>query len=123
MDKNDIIEYVMNTPHNTNRAVLSSMLNQLAEGGDEGGSSDFSTAEVTVVGGNSTILLPTCASGMGMEGIISSALGDGASAIVPLWKGHLYYVSTSAVTVSGDAELIYNGGAIDIYGDCTITIS
>ena len=48
MDKNDIIEYVMHTPHNTNRAVLSSMLNQLAEGGG-GGSSDFSTAEVTVV--------------------------------------------------------------------------
>ena len=39
MDKNDIIEYVMNTPHNTNRAVLSSMLNQLTEGGGNGGSS------------------------------------------------------------------------------------
>lgn len=39
MDKNDIIEYVMNTPHNTNRAVLSSMLNQLADG--SGGDSDL----------------------------------------------------------------------------------
>ena len=38
MDKNDVIEYVMNTPHNTNRAVLNSMLNQLAEGGGGGGS-------------------------------------------------------------------------------------
>lgn len=38
MDKNDIIEYAMNTPHNTNRAVLSSMLNQLTEGGGGGGS-------------------------------------------------------------------------------------
>ena len=45
MDKNDIIEYVMTTPHNTNRAVLSSMLNQLAEDGG-GGSSDFSIATV-----------------------------------------------------------------------------
>ena len=47
MDKNDIIEYVMNTPHNTNKAVLSGMLNQLTEGGS--GSSDFSTAQVTFV--------------------------------------------------------------------------
>lgn len=39
MDKNDIIEYVMTTPNNTNRAVLSSMLNQLTEGGDDGGGS------------------------------------------------------------------------------------
>lgn len=35
MDKNDIIEYVMHTPHNTNRAVLTSMLNQLAKGGSD----------------------------------------------------------------------------------------
>lgn len=47
MDKNDIINYVMHTPHNTNRAVLNSMLNQLIEGGGSG-SSDFSTAEVTI---------------------------------------------------------------------------
>lgn len=47
MNKNDIIEYVMNTPHNTNRAVLSSMLNQLVE--DNSGLSDFNAATVTVV--------------------------------------------------------------------------
>ena len=47
MDKNDIIEYVMNTPHNTNKAVLSSMLNQLTEGGG-GGSSDFTEAKITI---------------------------------------------------------------------------
>ena len=122
MDKNDIINYVMHTPHNTNKAVLSDMLNQLTEGGS-GGSSDFSTAEVTVTGGDSALELPTCASGMGMEGIILSTLGAGSSATVPLWKGHLYCVNASVATVSGDAELIYGGGAVDIYGDCTITIS
>lgn len=35
MDKNDIIEYVMHTPHNTNRAVLGSMLDSMGSGGDE----------------------------------------------------------------------------------------
>lgn len=34
MDKNKILDYVMNTPGNTNRAVLSSMLNGL-DSGDE----------------------------------------------------------------------------------------
>ncbi len=37
MDKNDIIKYVMHTPHNTNKAVLNSMLNQLSEGAGDSG--------------------------------------------------------------------------------------
>ena len=48
MDKNDIIEYVMNTPHNTNKAVLSSMLNQLAEDGGSG-SNIVHPVQVTIV--------------------------------------------------------------------------
>ena len=40
MNKQDIIEYVMNTPGNTNRAVLNSMLDQLIKGSDS-----FSTIE------------------------------------------------------------------------------
>ena len=35
MDKNDIIEYVMHTPHNTNRAVLNSMLNTVIQSESE----------------------------------------------------------------------------------------
>ena len=35
MDKNDIIEYVMNTPHNTNRAVLNSMLDTVIQSESE----------------------------------------------------------------------------------------
>ena len=124
MDKNDIIEYVMTTPHNTNRAVLSSMLNQLTEGG--GGSSDFSTATVTIVSSGAILSdFPTCASIMGREGVILQSLGDQASVIVPLWKGHLYFAPASEVTiesVSGDVAFIYNT-VLDIYGDCTITIS
>ena len=38
MNKNDILDYVMNTPGNTNRAVLSSMLNSM-EGSGSGGES------------------------------------------------------------------------------------
>ena len=41
MDKQEILDYVMNTPGNTNRAVLSSMLNSVGSGSGSGGDSDF----------------------------------------------------------------------------------
>lgn len=40
MTKNDIIAYVMKTPHNTNKAVLNSMLNELSTDGG-GGTTTF----------------------------------------------------------------------------------
>ena len=46
MTKKEILDYVMNTPYNTNRAVLSDMLNQIS-GSDED-INDLSIAEVTV---------------------------------------------------------------------------
>jgi hypothetical protein len=39
MTKEDVLNYVMNTPENTNRMVLSDMLDKLANSGDKGGSS------------------------------------------------------------------------------------
>lgn len=46
MTKKEILDYVMNTPYNTNRAVLSSMLDQISGSGED--TSDLSIAEVTV---------------------------------------------------------------------------
>lgn len=46
MLKKEILDYVMNTPYNTNRAVLSSMLDQISSSGED--TSDLSIAEVTV---------------------------------------------------------------------------
>lgn len=53
MDKNDILDYVMNTPGNTNRAVLNSMLNNASGGSGSGGDSDFiihAEASINAVG-------------------------------------------------------------------------
>lgn len=47
MTKQDIIEYVMHTPGNTNKAVLSSMLNQFDNVQEN---NNFSTATVTLTG-------------------------------------------------------------------------
>lgn len=47
MTKQDIIEYVMHTPHNTNKAVLSSMLDQLTE--SNGGENNLAIYKVNIV--------------------------------------------------------------------------
>lgn len=133
MDKNDIIEYVMNTPHNTNKAVLSSMLNQLTEGGG-GGSSDFSTAEVTVQITSAqpgvAIYIPTIISSP-MEAIFNNPYNPINSSTpqtvtVPLYKGSLVIIGIwdsgdVTVSISGSVQVMENSFLIT--GDGTITIS
>lgn len=126
MDKNDVIEYVMTTPHNTNRAVLSSMLNQLTEGGG-GGSSDFSTATVTfrltnagddIAAELDLVRIDIDDDTMHKTVAIYDAeeqhqivLYKGLSVIDPMGN-------TVIKSVSGDAELSY--GTVYAYGDCTV---
>lgn len=103
-----------------------------------GGSSDFSTAQVTFVnntGASSVASVPNC--------VEENALGSGSPATVtyfvptqdatpvvanvPLYKGSCYgFWDTNdeqfEISVSGDVALM-GGGTILITGDCTITIS
>lgn len=107
MDKNDIIEYVMNTPHNTNKAVLSSMLNQLTEGGG-GGSSDFSTATVAVnVNGNGTgtIIYPT----IGDTVYLDHETDD------PIAVSDVAYYGKASVSVTGPINILTYKGKTVIY--------
>lgn len=129
MDKNDVIEYVMHTPHNTNKAVLSSMLNQLAEGGG-GGSSDFSTAEVTVdlQSNKFYFMLPFADDTSGsslcriaQSGTYKAILYTNMSVGITAASGG-GLLTVPAITVTGDAEQI-GTGEVRITGDCTITIS
>ena len=146
MDKNDIIEYVMTTPHNTNRAVLNSMLNQLAEGDSGGGSSDFHTATVTV-----EYIMPEGVSDVGEltkvsvtssaiqynyceDGIPISDLGTQNQMNIPLYKNYpanlqidfdnsnYYSVGGDSQVVSGDAT-ITEGGSFQITGDCSLRVA
>lgn len=132
MDKNDIIEYVMHTPHNTNRAVLSSMLNQLAEDGG-GGSSDFSTATVTFICNASNQVdvnfaaikeasLPFVPSAQSFGGY-QLYEGDELVANAILYKGRCSCVFIGATSVSGTGAIEIAGGEAIITGDCTITIN
>ena len=121
MDKNDIINYVMHTPHNTNRAVLSSMLNQLTKGGS-GGSSDFSTAEVTVYDvSQGTLFSAIDAPGPGAPVVISTCdIESGITYTVALYKGYAIGQIPPATSVSGNIEIVDELGDCLITGDCTI---
>lgn len=88
-----------------------------------GGSSDFSTANVTLTR-SLTISLPECVDELGGFCIASDSYEAGTY-IVPLYKGHCrVYNYDDRLVVEGNAEIITEESTgtqyIDIYGDCTI---
>ena len=97
------------------------------EGG--GGSSDFSTAEVTVI--NTTSNSVTASAVSVMDTLISAIVpfntiggNSNRSYIVPLYKGLCSWQITSGdVSVSVSGNINYEDGYVDITGDGTITIS
>ena len=112
------------------------------EGG--GGSSDFSTAEVTLVNSaNNTrvVLIPVCYEpsppfnpDASISGVVNITANETLILNVPLYKGHCSLVTgmsedrlqgvtvaTSCTVTSGSATS--SMGGVDITGDCTITIS
>ena len=133
MDKNDIIEYVMNTPHNTNKAVLSSMLNQLAEGGG-GGSSDFSTAQVTFINADTAHSYSVAAFRIDSDCMsdLDIAVSEPVTIEVPLYKGKAemgFFMLMNAdfsytPTATGGVSIVTDANMSDkfvITGDGTIT--
>lgn len=88
------------------------------------GSSDFSTAEVTV---SSPIpfdvpIYISCVNRYDGSGT-ASAIGESGIYDVILYKGVAYgaFDTASSVSITGSAE--YDDGDLTITGDCTITIS
>lgn len=94
------------------------------EGG--GGSSDFSTAEVTISASTSAELTwqscPMLLGGALYGSLYVESLP--ATINVPLYNGKcLWDHTTRDLTLSGNIEELYEGEAMLITGDCTITIS
>ena len=138
MTKKDIIEYVMETPHNTNRAVLESMLDQLSSGGG-GGSSDFTIAMMTINNSENSYVTvgqaPTITMALGVGELSDTRVLANPSSMPPeipiiLYKGSASFhvndditiTSTSGSIQADDGPLGPTGDYI-ITGDCTITIS
>ena len=55
MSKEDVINYVMTTPSNPNKAVLEGMLDSIADAGGGGGDADTSDIRITLTGLNGTL--------------------------------------------------------------------
>ena len=123
MDKNDILDYVTETPGNTNRAVLGDMLDSFAGGG--GGSSDFSTAKLTLTNPSDyTLMVPVSIESGGMSASMGFVNSSGTFDVI-LYKGMAVLVDNNNLTLqlSGNIEIMVQNFMYTITGDCTITIS
>lgn len=103
--------------------IIDSMATNWPEGG--GGSSDFSTAEVTIVGSDMLTLPIIQEANPEQESpaflmVARQEIGSGTYN-VPLYKGGLLVTLPLNVTVSGDIQDV--GMGYFITGDCSITIS
>ena len=139
MEKQDIINYVLTTPENTNPAILEGMLEQLiaqSGGGGGGGESDFSTANVTVKyddepASNTTIIAPNYYDTEGYifaMGNIEISSNSDTSAKIILYKGTAI-ISTDdihkfdAEHSSGDIEIDEEDAKIAVVtGDSIVTV-
>lgn len=148
MTKQEILEYAVDTPTNTNKAVLSGMLDKFASGDnkteveltatenkvytpDEGKvykkvtvnvpapPSDITTAEVTAIYGGDDLDIDFLAIPTIADDVISISEITAGTFTVPLYKGVMKIGTTSEAT-SGNCEKV--GDYIIITGDCTITV-
>jgi hypothetical protein len=99
---------------------------QLAEGGG-GGSSDFSTAKITVTNNaEATLCAPYVVDVDGFQGVFIANSNSGEFDVA-LYKGHSQagFVSSTPPTfnVAVTGEISYREGTFFITGDGTITIS
>lgn len=118
-------EYTPTTWANGN-TVTAAALNNIEQGiVNAGSSSDFSTAEVTLVNDGSLTLPVTQEADPSQEApaylmVVPQALEAGTYS-VPLYKGSLIVSIPTDATVSGNIQHVGMGYLIT--GDCTITIS
>lgn len=124
-------EYTPTTWANGN-TVTAASLNNIEQGiANAGGSSDFSTAQVTITDNTTqgqNIQVPWVIDSQGMQaaGGVRGTQGSGSvdSYDIILYKGKCILVCNPfyTVTTSGSVEEL-DGGSYLITGDCTITIS
>lgn len=108
---------------NTITDALVALADNYSGGG--GGSSDFSTAQVTAAIAGDYMQIPFVYDEGGEAGIVSTGITESGTYSVPIYKGMLVgsIDATRTVNVSGNAEYDQSNHVIIITGDCTITIS
>ena len=135
MEKQDIINYVLTTPENTNPAILEGMLEQLiAQSGGGGGESDLTTANVTIANDTSeeyqTVYLPFCQEAAGDVApattfpmlVVTNDASQDVKAV--LYKGAcMGRPESESVTVEVTGDITIEHGTFIITGDGTITLT
>lgn len=121
---NKVIDYVMNSPQNTNPNVLKGLLESSEQ---EGGSSDFTTAEVTINianGDKATVLLMTRIQDSdrrtGIEAVEVTASGTPKTYNVPLFKGHCFIKLKSGDVDGLTGNVTLDRGWLDVTGNCSL---
>lgn len=107
--------------------ITAEAMNKIEQGvaNASGGSSDFSTATVTVVGNVNAVVPYVITTEMGapFDALVALMQNVESGSQIPLYKGKLMIeIATDGVTVSGNIESLGNRMYL-ITGDCTITIS
>jgi hypothetical protein len=149
MDKQKVMDYILNSPQNTNPAVLSSVLDSLTIGDNkeeielsvtENGvytpdsgkvytkatvnvpapPSDITTATVTAVYGGDDLDIDFLAIPVIADNVISINEITSGVFTVPLYKGVMKIEAGGSEATSGNCEIV--GDYIVITGDCTITV-
>lgn len=122
------IHYAITGKESPNKNNWSKIVNSMADNWPEGGggSSDFSTATVTIVGTTPDVEFE-CVSidEDGMHHTISVSTGSGTATVV-LYQGSASLINNNEyeiMSISGDIEYDVAMDEYTITGDCTITIS
>lgn len=114
------------TPNDSNLIVdkLEDIYNNIGSGGGGGGDSDFTTAQLTIVGEHPEQHLPivTVVPDYGVEGSTgTTSLGSGSPYTVILYKGKCYAPFDHVTDTSGDITFDNTLGLYVITGDCSVT--
>ena len=150
MTKQDVIEYVMNTPHNTNPAVLSTILNEFGASDNkqeielsatenkvytpEEGKvynkvtvnvptppSDITTAEVILENNEALYTWTIYAPIIESNQITMEECSNSGTYVVPLYKGTMVTEERGgAPAPTITGNCTYDNGTLTITGDCTI---
>lgn len=119
-----VMEYILNTPENTNPAILKGMLEDLSSEGGGGGESDFSTATVTIINTVADSVIRADSAFITDNNMVLSArayYGTTELTIV-LYKGsaELEVDADEITSTSGDLEEL-DPFVYKVTGNCTIT--
>lgn len=121
---NKVIDYVMNSPQNTNPNVLKGLLESFAGGGG----TDFSTAEVTINSANgdegTVLLMPNIQDSDRRTGIqvfeVTAIPNTPKTYNVPLFKGHCFIKVNSGEVNGLTGNVTSLGNWLDVTGNCSL---